>query len=807
MGECRVCGGSTPDPPISAPDVRGEFCCEGCLATVREGESSGTASASSSDDSDELATTVLAVEGMHCATCESFLEDRATEVAGVVDADATYAAELVRVTHDEARVDTSTLVEALSTGGYTARPVDTDPAHDPDDTGRLLVGVLFTAMAMMWYVLFLYPAYLGVSPSTLLMDVSGPAGTYVLGMLWVFATAVLAYTGAPLFRSALVSLRARQPNVDLLVALAAGTAYLYSTVAVLVGRTEVYFDVAMVIVVVVTLGRAYERRMRRRASDALSELAAARVDSARRRTGSGIETVAVDRIESGDEVVVRPGEHIPVDGTVLEGVAGVDESLITGEGTPVRKEPGDDVVGGSIATDGELIVTPTEDAASTVDRLVEVLWEVQSERTGPQRIADRLAEVFVPAVIVIATVAGGWSLMSGSTPTTAFLTGLAVLVVSCPCALGLATPLAVASGLRRALDDGIVLTDRAAVERGADVDIVALDKTGTLTTGAMTVDAVYGHEETLGRAAAVEQFADHPIADAIAGSVAVDRGVEEVTRHPGMGASARVAGTTVTVGRAALFEDRAIRIPDRLVARYDQGEAAGKTSSYVAWEGEVRGVVVTGDAFRPGWQAVVEDLASPAERVVVLTGDSAAATAPLEAVAAIDEVISRVEPTEKASVVERFRDHGTVAFVGDGTNDAPALATADIGVAMGSGTDVAGDAADAVVVGDDLTAVPQVFAVTRATRRRVWQNLGWAFAYNAVAIPLAALGMLNPLFAAIAMSASSLLVVGNSARPLLEAGQSPEVPTSEPDAATRKDDGARKRSAADPRSATVAKRS
>lgn len=771
MTTCTLCGATIEETPVTDADVAGQYCCTGCLAAARSVDDPREAESVSheqhgTEGGDVGETTVLSVDGMHCATCEEFLESQAMDLDGVAAVEATYAAELVRVTHDETVVTGEELASALSTSGYDAEIAADADSSEQDDLGRLLVGGFFAMMGMTWYVLFLYPVYLGVAPSNLVLNVDGAAGTYVLGMLWVFATTVLAYTGAPLFRSALVSLRARQPNVDLLIALAAGTAYLYSTVAVLVGRTEVYFDVAMVIVVVVTIGRHYERRVRRKASDALSTLAAARVDTARRRTDTGVEEVPVDAVEPGDEVVVRPGEHIPVDGTVLEGVAGVDESLVTGESAPVRKSGGDDVVGGAVATDGELVITPDSAGASTIDRLVELLWEVQSERTTPQRVADRLARVFVPGVIGIALLAGGWALASGATATGALLTGLAVLVVSCPCALGLATPLAVASGLRAALSSGIVITDRAAVERAPGVDVVALDKTGTLTTGSMTVVDVVGHEATLARAAAVEQFADHPIAEAIAEAGAITGAVTGVERYPGRGAAALVDGDRVVVGRATLIESEDIGVPRQLKARYERAAMTGATPSYVAWGGRVRGIVVAGDEYRSGWESTVADLRAVADRVVVLTGDSAAAASRLEESPVIDEVFARVPPTGKAAVVERVQDQGAVAFVGDGSNDAPALAAADVGVAMGSGTDVAGDAADAVVVGDEFEAVPTVFSITAATRRRIRENLVWAFGYNAVAIPLAAVGMLNPLFAAVAMSASSLLVVGNSARSL-----------------------------------------
>jgi Cu2+-exporting ATPase len=770
---CTLCDLPTPDPPATAEDVEGAFCCRGCLEVARTLEDPGAADAAAARDrlSDETAaagesaSTFLSVSGMHCATCEAFLESRATDQDGVFTASASYPTGSMKVTYDPGAVDPADLPDLVGGAGYQ---VDEDGgAHDDgsESVGRLLVGGFFGMMTMVWYVLFLYPAYLGVSPDTLLLDLSGVAGQYLLWNLWLMTTVVVGYTGYPLLRGAYVSLRAGQPNMDLLVALAATTAYLYSTATVVLGGSEVYFDVATVIVLAVTVGNHYEDRVRRRAAGALTDLTEQRVESARRRTGDAVETVPVEALDPGDEVVVGTDERVPADGTVVEGTGAVDESLVTGESLPVRKEPGDAALGGAPVVEGGLVVAVGEDVTSALDRVTDLLWEVRSATPGAQRLADRIAAVFVPFVVVLAAATVGWHLFAGAPLAAAVLTGLAVLVVSCPCALGLATPLAVAAGLRRALAAGTVVTDASTFERAPDVETVAFDKTGTLTTGEMTVTDVRGPEETLSRAAAVEQFADHPVAAAITDAAdAPDTAVEGFERHPGRGVTATVDGAPVAVGSAALFAQRDWTVPESLADAAGAARDRGAVPALVGWDGRARGLVTAGDQPREGWADAVAAL--DAREVVVITGDQGEAAATFEDHPAVDRVFAGVPPEAKAETVERLRADGPVAMVGDGSNDAPALAAADIGVSLERGTRLAADAADAVVATDDLDAVPGLFDLVDRTNRRIRENLAWAFCYNAVAVPLAVAGALNPLFAAVAMAASSLLVVGNSARSL-----------------------------------------
>ena len=811
MTGCTLCDLPTGDDPHTAADVDGEFCCRGCLTVARSLDD-----VEDLDDLDERRpdaapgdefdgeTTFLHVDGMHCATCESFLEMTAGEQEGVAAAEASYATDTIRVDYDPDAVSADELPDRLSVAGYSASD-RADPDADEDDAVvRFLIGGgFFGMMAMLWYVVFLYPTYFGYEP---FLDLGGVSGTYLFAQIWVFASVVLFYTGYPILRGAYVSLRARQPNMDLLVSLAAASSYAYSTLALLVGRTDLYFDVTIAVILVVTAGNHYESIIKRRATGMLADLTTTEDRTVRTEAG---ETVAADAVDPGDRLLVRPGERVPFDGTVAEGTAAVDEALVTGESLPATKREGDAVRGGTVVTDSPVVLEVGEDAASTLDTLVRLLWEIQSSRSGVQRLVDRLATVFVPLVVAVAAVGAAATLALGSAPIDAALVGLTTLIVSCPCALGLATPLAVAAGIRDAAERGIVVVSDAVFESAAEVDTVVLDKTGTLTDGEMRLlDATASEgtavERVRKRAAAVERVSVHPVAEAIVSGVLGDSegrtverpatdggaataadsaadGVGETDDAPApsvpsatdvdvfdRGVAGRVDGDEVVVGHPDLFDERGWPVSDRLREAGAAARDRGNVPVYVGWDGGVRGVLTVGDEVRDGWEAVVADLDADGRRVVVLTGDAPAAARRFADHPAIDEVFAEVPPEAKAETVRRLGADGSVAMVGDGSNDAPALAAADLGVSIASGTDLAADAADAVLLEDRLSAVPELFAVTRGTNRRLKQNLGWAFVYNAVAIPLALSGVLNPLLAALAMASSSLLVVTNSARAVFD---------------------------------------
>ena len=774
--KCRLCD-------LPARDTRVErdgdvFCCRGCaevyetLGDVELDEEKKT------DDTDErpedCETAFLHVDGMHCTACEVFVERKASETEGIEAASASYATETVRVDYDEETVDEDELPGFLTGAGYTASHKYDDEARREarnENIGRLIVGGFFGMMAMVWYVFYLYPTYFGYSS---LFSLSGFEGLFLFGNIFVAATVVLFYTGAPILRGAYVSLRAKQPNMDLLVALAALSAYAYSTVALGFGRTDLYYDVTVAVILVVSVGGYYERRMKRRALGTLADLTQVRVEEARREDGT---VVNVEEIKEGDSLVVRAGERVPVDGVVAEGTAAVDESVVTGEPEPETRKQGDYVVGGSVVTDNAVVIESVGDGGDgALDRLTNLLWSLQSTETGVQRLADRLATVFVPLVLVVAVCALVFRFATGAGVEGAVLTALTVLIVSCPCALGLATPLAVASGVRAAVGRGIVVSDDTVFERIRDVETVVFDKTGTLTTGKLEVVKVEGDENVVGRAAAVERFSAHPVAEAVVRAdeseaiadggigTGIDAGTSGFKEHK-KGVEGIVEGDRVLVGAASLFENEGWSL-EEMRDGIEDAEESGR-GVVVGWSGEARGVLTVAEREREGWRDVVKTVAEEGKRVVVLTGDEGDSTQRFGEADGVDTVFEGVPPEAKAETVRRLRNEGTTAMVGDGTNDAPALAEADLGVAMGGGTALASDAADVTVLDDDLSKLETIVALSNATRRRTRQNIGWAFLYNTVAVPLAVIGVLNPLLAAVAMATSSLLVTVNSSRRLL----------------------------------------
>ncbi|MFC7058449.1 heavy metal translocating P-type ATPase [Halovenus salina] len=795
MSTCQLCDLPTPESPVTASDVDGGFCCRGCLEVARTLEDDSTVGGMDETDAvtqddgetdvpDDAATAYLAVDGMHCTTCESFLSLRGEDTEGIHAVEANYGMETARVVYNPDHHDEADLSGLLSAHGYRFRQPEADAANSRarqrDTAQRLVVGGFLSMLVMPWYFVYLYPSYVGIETGILDVDATTTATLYVPMAILALATAgVLFYTGGPVLRGAWVSLTARQPNMDLLVAVAACGAFAYSTVALATGSIHLYYDVTVAIVMIVTLGRYYEGAIRSQATARLSELTTARTSKATRLTDDGRETVGVEELSAGDEVVVAPGERVPVDGTVCEGVADVDESVVTGEAMPVTKAPGEAVVGGAVVTDDALVVEVGPAVESTAERIATALWRIQSATPGIQRLADAIATVFVPLVLVLGTAVTLWQLAAGSSVATAMLLGLVVLVVSCPCAMGLATPLAVSAGLRDGLEQGVIIANESVFEVAPEADTVVFDKTGTLTTGEMTVSEVVGADETLRYAAAVERLASHPVADAIldaadgnavtdGGTAVLTEGVPEVagfTRHPGDGVTGVVDGREVAVGTPAFVADRAGPIPATLRAEIDAAEREGNQAVAVGWEGHTRGVIAVGDSARREWEQAIE--AFDDHEIAVLTGDDGPGAERFREHPAVDSVFAGVPPDGKVETVRRLSATGTTVMVGDGTNDAPALAAADLGIAMGDGTARAIEAADAVVTDNDLTAVETVFSFVRGTRRRIRENIAWAFLYNAVAIPLAVAGLLNPLFAALAMAASSLIVVSNSRRSVL----------------------------------------
>jgi len=699
----------------------------------------------------------LVIGGMTCASCAARVEKKLNKLDGVT-ATVNYATEKAKVSFDDG-VTTDDLIATVEKTGYTAalpKPV----AEDADPAGPLRRRLLISA------VLTVPVVVLGMIPAL-----------HFDHWQWIslaLAAPVVAWGGAPFHRAAWTNLRHHAATMDTLVSLGTLAAFGWSLYAVLAGDAEVYLEAAAGVTTLILAGRFFEARARRRAGAALRallEYGAKEVSVLR----DGVEhRVPVEQLAVGDLFVVRPGEKIAADGEVTDGASAVDASMLTGESVPVEVGPGDPVTGATINSGGRLVVRATRVGAET--QLAQMARLVEAAQTGKaeaQRLADRISGVFVPIVLVLAVgTLAGW-LAAGAGATAAVTAAVAVLIIACPCALGLATPTALMVGTGRGAQLGILIKGPEVLENTRRVDTVVLDKTGTVTIGRMTLlDVVPAAGENadlvLRRAGALESASEHPIAAAVA-RAAADRGplppVTGFANLEGLGVSGVVEGGSVVVGRRRLLIDRGQPLPAELTRAADDAEADGRTAIVVGWDGAARGVLVVADAIKPTSAAAVARLRDLGLTPVLLTGDNATVAHAVAAEVGIEQVVAEVLPQEKVDVVRRLQAEGrVVAMVGDGVNDAAALAQADLGLAMGTGTDVAIEAGDLTLVRGDLRAAADAIRLSRRTLATIKGNLFWAFAYNVAAIPLAAAGLLNPMIAGAAMAFSSVFVVTNSLR-------------------------------------------
>ncbi|PLX61749.1 heavy metal translocating P-type ATPase [Sedimenticola selenatireducens] len=762
--DCKLCGLPTPNPPVQQDGH--VFCCYGCSTVY---EHFGEAVLDSYKLIEEVGPVLppegkeafLRIEGMHCASCEFMLKKFGERAKGVLDVTACYATSTAKVTFDPDIIDESDLPRVLSHAGYRAgfRSEVIEQRDNDLSLLRLLTGVSLSAMVMMLYLAFFYPSNLGLVPAEDLESMRWLAFYAAPRVMFLLTTVLIFYVGFPILRGAWIGVRAGALNMDNLLAIAVLAAYGYSIHQMWIGSHDLYFDVAAVIVTVVTAGRFFEKNAKLDATAELSRIISAWNPKIRVIQDEGFVEKSMDALHPGDRFVVTQGEFIPVNGTIFQGVGALDESLMTGEPHPVTRGAGAEVLGGTTLVEGELTVTVGESVESQMEALTRILWRAQSTSDGLLVMADRFARVFVPLVLVLAAGITSGLLLNGASTGTALLAGLATLIVSCPCTFGLAVPLTTAAAVSTALKHGIIIGRSAAYEKSAHIKSIALDKTGTLSTGKMQVTAVYGPPEVEWYSAAVERFSQHPVANAIARLDARYEAINPVI-HPGKGAEALVDGKRVVVGSQTLFRLLNWTIPDQLQAQV-KGAPAGGVVSYVGWAGMAIGAIVTGDQPRPGWKKFVAELRQQ-YRVVMLTG--AERTDGYES--AVDMHHAGVPPETKAVIVRQLREEGGVVMIGDGSNDGPALAAANLGIAFGVPTSLAADAADLIIPGDRLDRITIALDLLGSVRRRVHQNIGWALLYNAIAIPLALSGMLNPLFAALAMASSSILVVWNSSRSL-----------------------------------------
>ena len=720
----------------------------------------------------------LDVSGMTCAACAARVENRLNKLDGV-HASVNYATRVATVDASDA-VSFDELCDVVQRAGYAAAPraAGTDLGPDPDEaTARSLLLRLAVAA-----VLFVPLSHLSVMFAVL-------PSTRFAGWQWLLtglALPIVTWAAWPFHRVALRNARHRVASMETLISVGITAATLWSLATIFVSHPQrqtrgvwqalmssdaIYLEVAAGVTVFVLAGRYFEARAKSKAGSALRALAALSAKSVTVVLADGSEMVLpAEELKEQQRFVVRPGEIIAADGLVVEGGAAVDMSAMTGESKPARAEPGASVIGGTVVLDGRLVVEAAAVGSDThFAGMVRLVEEAQAQKADAQRLADRIAGVFVPAVFVIAALtAGGW-LLAGAGADKAFSAALAVLVIACPCALGLATPTAMMVASGRGAQLGIFLKGYRALEAIRSIDTVVFDKTGTLTTGHLAVTAVtaadgWRSDEVLAQAAAVESGSEHAIATAILAAAGEPDPVADFRALPGRGVSGMVGSRRVDVGRPSWIGlDRVV--PESVAAARRTGESDGQTVVFVAVDGVVCGSVAVADAVKDSAAAAVAALHERGLRTVLLTGDNPTAAAEVAAQVGIDDVIAEVLPEGKVDVIEQLRDRGrVVAMVGDGINDGPALVTADLGLAIGRGTDVAIAAADVILVRDDLRSVPQALDLARATMRTIRTNLVWAFGYNVAAIPIAAAGLLNPLIAGAAMAFSSFFVVSNSLR-------------------------------------------
>ncbi|OBJ95836.1 copper-translocating P-type ATPase [Mycolicibacterium fortuitum] len=725
---------------------------------------------------------VLEIGGMTCASCAGRIERKLNNLDGVT-ATVNFATE--KATVDVAgEVTPEQLIEAVETAGYTAQLPNADPAEsdvEVDPTAalrtRLMVSAALTipvvAMAMI-------PALQFTNWQWLSLTLAAP---------------VVVWGALPFHRAAWTNLRHGTATMDTLISMGTIAAFGWSLYALFWGTAgmpgmthpfslsisqtdgagNIYLEVAAGVTTFILAGRYFEARSKRRAGAALRallELGAKDVAVLR----DGVEQrIPIESLTVGDEFVVRPGEKVATDGEVVDGSSAVDASMLTGESVPVEVGPGDQVVGATVNVGGRLVVRAKRIGSDTqLAQMAQLVEDAQSGKAQAQRLADKVSAVFVPIVIALAVGTLGFWLGTGGSVAAAFTAAVAVLIIACPCALGLATPTALLVGTGRGAQLGILIKGPEVLESTRRVDTVVLDKTGTVTTGAMTlldVITAAGEEpaEVLRLAGAVEDGSEHPIAQAIAKGAREKVGdlpvVEDFANVAGLGVQGIVDGHALVVGRRRLLADWGQQLSPELDTAMREAQALGRTAIAVGWDGQARAVLVVADAVKPTSKEAIEQLRGLGLEPIMLTGDNEAAARAIAEQVGVQEVYAEVLPQDKVDVVKRLQDEGrVVAMVGDGVNDAAALAQADLGLAMGTGTDVAIEASDLTLVRGDLRAAADAIRLSRRTLATIKGNLFWAFAYNVAALPLAAAGLLNPMLAGAAMAFSSVFVVSNSLR-------------------------------------------
>ena len=732
----------------------------------------------------------LPITGMTCASCANRIERKLNRLDGV-SATVNYATERATVDYDPEVAQPEELLGAVQAAGYqtvlpTAEPAHNDGGHEhhdlaEDETAALRRRLVISA---------------GLSFPVLLMAMV-PALQFD-NWQWLslqLATPVVLWGAWPFHKAAWANLKHATATMDTLISVGVLAAWLWSLYSLFLGdagmpgmrmpfelipergagNSDIYLEVASVVTTLILLGRFFEARAKRRAGAALGALLELGAKDVAVLDDAGHETrIPVEQLAVGQRFVVRPGEKVATDGVVEEGASAIDMSMLTGESVPVEVQPGSEVAGATVNAGGRLVIRATRVGADTaLAQIAKLVTDAQTGKAPVQRLADRVSGIFVPIVIGLAVATLGFWLGTGESASFAFTAAVAVLIIACPCALGLATPTALMVGTGRGAQLGLLIKGPEVLESTRRVDTVVLDKTGTVTTGKMSLAKValadgVNRGDALRLVGALEHASEHPIAQAIAKAAAAGGELPEVegfANREGLGVEGVVDGHALVVGRPALLADWAMHLPPELDAARRAAEGKGQTAIAAGWDGQARAVFVVADTVKPSSAQAIASLNALGLRPVLLTGDNETTAKAVATEVGIDEVIAEVLPADKVDVIKRLQREGrVVAMVGDGVNDAPALAQADLGLAIGTGTDVAIEASDLTLVSGDLRAAADAIRLSRATLRTIKQNLFWAFGYNVAALPLAALGLLNPVIAGAAMAFSSVSVVFNALR-------------------------------------------
>ena len=720
------------------------------------------------------------ISGMTCAACATKIEKRIAKMDGVSNASVNFALETIAVEYDSKQVETTEMITAVKKMGYELIPKQDSKDkmdHKEQEIKKqekkfivsliLTIPLLWTMVAHFEFLSFIYMPHILMNPWLQL----------------AFATPVQFIIGAQFYKGAFNSLRNKSANMDVLVALGTSAAYFYSLYLSIewmnngkVGSPELYFEASAVIITLIVLGKLFEVRAKGKTSQAIQKLLGLQAKTARVLRGSVEMELPIEEVIVGDTILVKPGERIPVDGEIIEGRSAIDESMITGESIPVDKVAGDKVIGATINKNGSLQITATKVGKDTaLAQIVKVVEEAQGSKAEIQRLADKISGIFVPVVVVIAvaTFLIWFFIVTPGDFRSALIPTISILVIACPCALGLATPTSIMAGSGRAAEMGLLFKGGEHLENTRSIDTVVLDKTGTVTKGQpaltdITVTAGFTEDEVLQLVATAENQSEHPLAQAIVLGVK-EKGlslldVSDFEALPGYGIRANVSGKEVLVGTRKLMNDYKIAISDSNAAM-EKFESEGKTAMLIAVNHKLAGIVAVADTVKETSKEAIARMQALGLEVIMLTGDNQRTAEAIARQVGLSHVIAEVLPEQKSDEIKKLQDQGKkVAMVGDGINDAPALAMANIGMAVGTGTDIAIEAADITLMRGDLNSVADAIIMSRKTMRNIKQNLFFAFFYNTIGIPIAAIGLLAPWVAGAAMAFSSVSVVLNALR-------------------------------------------